>query len=313
MHIISSNDLDKSEIYEIFELASTYENLFIKYRGCFKDQVLNTVFFQPSTRTRLSFSYAFSKLGGTTIGFSNKEESRSGNISSETTADLSRIIDSYGDVFVARSDNASDIYELSENIDKPFINAGAGQEEHPTQAILDAYCIHKFCGRLENLNILIVGNIAYRTINSLLLIISKWKNNRVHIIKPDFYDFNSYFYENREKIKSKIKFYNSFDDFFKENKPSSIDIIYYEELRSDKLNIDSANSVFSEFLLNKDIALKFSPKTPILHPLPRTTISSRVDNLPNARYFEQARFGVFIRAAIFIHIFRKYNMLKAGC
>lgn len=284
--IISIKDLTKLELFKIFELADRRTELFHEYCNSLNHKIVGTLFFQPSTRTQLSLQSAFMKLGGQQIGFSNIEDSRSGNTYHENMEDLGRVLNTYCDVAVMRHYDENAIYELATVTDIPLISAGNGNDEHPTQAAIDLYTIKRETGHLDNIHILFIGTIPSRSMNSLILGLNMWENVTVHIIGNNTNILPAW-------KKYNVHLYHSINDFIKTCQDlKQIEIIYITEIKNSTSNY---NYVFTE----KDFAL--FPNAKILCPLPRTKeLPKYFDYNQNSIYFNQANNGIFVRAALYL-------------
>lgn len=287
-NLLTIDELSSNEIIEIFKLADLKEQLFVKYKDVFQQKILATLFFQPSTRTQLSSQAAFIKLGGQCIGFSNIEDSRSGSTYYESMEDLGSIIESYCDLVVMRCSNSKQLYDLSRTCHVPVISAGHGDDEHPTQALIDLYTLWSLYKKIENLNIVIVGTTPSRSMNSLILGLSKFKNNKIFLIG------------NNEKTisnNSLITYFTNVSSFFNNYlQLNKIDAIYLTEIKNCPC---PQEYIFT----NKQLELFDHAK--ILSPLPRTNILPKtIDTCSHAYYFKEAKNGIYIRAALYIKILR---------
>ncbi|MGN0386259.1 MAG: hypothetical protein ACI4EX_10300 [Lachnospiraceae bacterium] len=294
-NLISINDISLKEIYAIFERAKMGEKIFIEYSGALKDRVLASIFLQPSTRTQLSFQSAFIKLGGTYIGFSDINSSRSGPPYYEPLDDMAQIVSNYCDIIVMRTINATYTEAFLQGASVPIISAGSGNIEHPTQALTDLYTLTTYIGNdLSNLNILVIGTPRQRTINSFLLGLSNWNNINVHIlcqcgiVLPDFVS---------KKITTKmnIAYYSSVNKFFESGNGKKIDVIYMDKIFNE-------TTEYNEFIFNEtELYSEFKKDIIILHPLPRTKeLPKTFDMHPGAIYFNQAKNGLYVRASLFL-------------
>lgn len=293
-------DFDKSEIEEIFKLADLGPTLFSKYNDIGRGKIAATLFFQPSTRTSLSFKSAFIRLGGNCIGFSNIEESRSGSSHLESMADTARVISHYCDVIVMRTPNAKDLDEFADYVSVPLISAGHGSVEHPTSAMNNIYTMQKYLGRRDGIHILIITQFPKRTIHSFLFGVSLWKDVIVDIITPPggrlYPDI-----ENKVRIGlSGLNYFDSFKDYLDRGNPSTVDAIMIEESLKD-FYPETVYDRLGYFNLNKETLGYFRKGTFVSHPLPRIRmISPEIDDVPGVQYFEMTGNGPFIRAAVYL-------------
>lgn len=297
-NLISINDITLVDMLALFEKVNLRESLFKEYYGALKDKTLASLFLQPSTRTQLSFQAAFTKLGGTYIGFSNITDSRSGPPYYEPLDDMGKIVSNYCDIIVMRTINAKYTTEMIEGASVPIISAGSGNVEHPTQALTDLYTLTTYFGTsLSGLNILIVGTPRQRTINSFLLGISNWSNINIHILCQDGITIPNFVSEHLSTAVH-IQYYHSADAFFESCDTYNIDVIYMDKIFNE--TNDVTEFVFSE----NTIYTKFKKDILIMHPLPRTKELPKVfDKHPGAIYFSQAQNGLYVRAALFLSYF----------
>lgn len=297
-NLISINDITLNEKYNIFERAKLGDNIFKEYYGYLKDKVLASLFLQPSTRTQLSFQAAFTKLGGTYIGFSDINTSRSGPPYYEPIDDMGRIVSNYCDIIVMRTINATYTSALLEGASVPVISAGSGNIEHPTQALTDLYTLTTHIGNdLSGLNILIIGTPRQRTINSFLLGLSNWQNITIHILCQNGVILSDFVLENLTSS-MKIYYYSSKDIFLESGYSHTIDVIYMDKIFNETIE-------FNEFSLTEhELYYSFRKDIMILHPLPRTKELPKVfDKHPGALYFSQAQNGLYVRASLFLSYF----------
>ena len=289
--LVSIEDYTKEEILEIIKLAKSFEENPI--RNSLQGKVVATLFFEPSTRTRLSFESAVNKLGGRVIGFS---EAGSSSVSKgESLKDTIQTVSKYADLIVMRHPLEGAAKYASEVSDVPIINAGDGANQHPTQTLLDLYSIQKTQGTLNNLNVFLVGDLKYgRTVHSLLMAMSYFNPVFNFIAHPKLQIPNEY------KIyldELNVKYYEhtEFTDII-----SRADIIYMTRVQkerfSDLVEYEKTKNVY---VLKNSMLEKTKANLKILHPLPRVNeISEDVDSNPKAYYFEQAQNGVYTRQAI---------------
>lgn len=299
-NLISILDIDNKDMETLFSLADKKDALFSEYSNSLDSKILASLFLQPSTRTQLSFQSAFAKLGGRFIGFSDINASRSGPPYHEPLDDMGYIVSQYSDIIVLRTINAKYTYELEQGAKIPVISAGSGNIEHPTQALTDLFTLRKIFGKsLSNLEILIIGTPRQRTINSLLLGLSRWNNIKVHILCQNGVALSDYVLQ---KLSStiNIKYYSSANNFFMKNNVKNIDIIYMDKIFSETFEFNEFSISYTELCQNfrKDIV--------ILHPLPRTKeLPKSFDKHPGAIYFEQAKNGLYVRSGLFLLYFMK--------
>jgi len=293
--LVSITDFSKEEILRIVELAAEFEAN--PNQKLLDGKVVSSLFFEPSTRTRLSFETAINRLGGGIIGFT--DSSSSSTSKGESLNDTIKMVSNYSDLIVMRHPLEGSARYASEVSDVPVINAGDGANQHPTQTLLDMYSIYKTQGTLDNLNIFLVGDLKYgRTVHSLLMAMSQF-NPTFNFISPD-----SLKMPDEYKLfldKKGIKYYEhlEFTDIIEE-----ADILYMTRVQrerfSDPIEYEKVKNVY---VLRNAMLDNTKDNLRILHPLPRVNeIHTDVDANPKAYYFEQAENGVYARMAIMASI-----------
>ena len=289
--LVSINDLSKKDIFKILDLA---EEFAIKPRqNLLKDHVVATLFFEPSTRTRLSFETAVCQLGGKYIGFSDP------NVSSvrkgESLKDTIKTVALYSDLIVMRHPIDGAARYAAEVSPVPIINAGDGANQHPTQTLLDLFSIRKTQGTLDDLKIGFLGDLKYgRTVHSLLMALSNFKSS-FYFISPEELKMPSNYKLSLED--KKLKYVESTE--LLKHIPL-MDILYMTRIQKERFSdpIEYERTKNSYILLNSMLE-NAKPNLRVLHPLPRVNeINEDVDSNPKAYYFEQALNGVFVRQAI---------------
>lgn len=294
--LISITDYTKAEYLRIMELAAEFEEN--PNQDLLKGKVVASLFFEPSTRTRLSFETAISRLGGRIIGIA--DPGSSSVTKGETLHDTIRMVTNYADLIVMRHPLEGAARYAAEVATVPVINAGDGANQHPSQTLLDMYSILKTQGRLDNLNIFMVGDLKYgRTVHSLLMALSEFENQIFNFIAPEELQMpEEYKMHLREKG---IRYFEhrEFTDII-----SAADIIYMTRVQkerfSDPIEYEKVKNVY---ILREKMLRNTKPNVRVLHPLPRVNeIHTDVDKSEKAYYFEQARNGVFAREAIISHI-----------
>ncbi len=292
--LVSINDLQVNEILEILELAQYFENnsepnLLSRY-------VVASLFFEPSTRTRLSFETAVQRLGGRIIGFAQAGVSSVSK--GESLKDTILTVANYSDLIIMRHPLEGSARYASEISPVPIINAGDGANQHPTQTLLDLYSIQKTQGHLDNLVIFLVGDLKYgRTVHSLIMALSHFNPEFVFVSHPNLKVPVEYKMFLAEKG---IKFTEQQD--FKGLEEA--DILYVTRVQKERFSDPiEYEKVKDTYMLRLDMLENTKPNLRILHPLPRVTeIHTEVDASPKAYYFQQARNGVFTRQAIIAKI-----------
>ncbi len=294
--LISITDFNKADYLRIMELASEFESN--PNQDLLKGKVVATLFFEPSTRTRLSFETAINRLGGKVIGFS---DSSSSSVSKgETLHDTIRMVSNYADLIVMRHPLEGSARYASEVSSVPVINAGDGANQHPSQTLLDMFSIMKTQGRLDNINIFMVGDLKYgRTVHSLLMAMSEFESPVFNFIAPPELKMPV---EYKRFLHSKgIKYFehSEFTDII-----SEADIIYMTRVQKERFTDPiEYEKVKNIYILKNKMLKNTKPTVKILHPLPRVNeIHTDVDSNPKAYYFTQALNGVYTRQAIISHI-----------
>jgi aspartate carbamoyltransferase catalytic subunit len=291
--IVSIRDFSKDDLEFIFNMTDKVQQLKPEEKSELgKGRTLGYIFYEPSTRTRMSFEAAMASLGGSSIGiFDSKFSSIE---KGESLADTIRIIDLYSDVIVLRhSRDGSSRYaaELSSN---PIINAGSGSEEHPTQAMLDLYTILKEKGRIDNLNIGIVGDLKYgRTVYSLLYGLKNYNVN-IYLISPPSLAIRKESIFEVEALMN-IMHYKYLDDVI-----PNLDVLYVTRIQKERFpDTQEYEKVKGTYRIDEKVLDIAKTDLSIMHPLPRLDeISHNIDNTKNAIYFKQAAYGKELRSAL---------------
>lgn len=289
--LVSIDDLTTDEILKILDDAVEFEKNPVQ--KLLEGKVIATLFFEPSTRTRLSFESAINRLGGKIVGFSDAGVSSVSK--GETLHDTIKMVSNYSDLIVMRHPIEGSARYASEVSSVPVINAGDGANQHPTQTLLDLYSIRKTQGTLDNLNIFMVGDLKYgRTVHSLMMAMSRW-NTTFNFISPEELKMPEEFKLYLENLRLKYYEHLDFTDII-----SRADIIYMTRVQkerfSDPIEYEKVKNVY---VLKNAMLANTKPNMRILHPLPRVNeIHTDVDTNPKAYYFEQALNGVYTRQAI---------------
>jgi aspartate carbamoyltransferase catalytic subunit len=288
---VSIDDFSTEEIVRILDRTVRFEKE--PTSKLLEGRVIATLFFEPSTRTRLSFESAINRLGGKIIGFADAANSSVSK--GETLNDTIRTVTNYCDLIVMRHPMEGSARFASEIATVPVINAGDGANQHPSQTMLDLYSIRKTQGRLDDLNIFMVGDLKYgRTVHSLMMAMSRWKAT-FNFISPEELKMPDEFKLYLDNLGLKYYEHNDFTDII-----SKADIIYMTRVQkerfSDPIEYEKVKNIY---VLRNSMLNNTKPNMRILHPLPRVNeIHQDVDHNPKAYYFEQALNGVFTRQAI---------------
>lgn len=290
--IVSIKDFSREEINYILQTASSMESIAKKGSDMLHGKILGTLFFEPSTRTRLSFEAAINKLGGTAIGFA--EPKVAAIKKGENLADTIRVVENYADVLVLRHPLEGAARLASEFAEVPVINAGSGAEEHPTQALLDLYTILKEKKTIDGLNITLMGDLRYgRTVHSLAYALSLY-NVKLFLISPELLCMRR---EVTDVIKQKI---NVVESSGIEDVLDDTDVLYVTRIQQERFP-DPAEyaKVSGTYKIDVPILKNAKKDMIIMHPLPRVDeIDQEVDNTTHARYFQQVWNGIVTRTAI---------------
>ncbi len=291
--IISIRDLDKPKLEKIFETTQKILDFSInERREISRGQTLGYLFFEPSTRTRLSFQAAIASIGGTSLGIADIASSSTQK--GESLADTVKIMSIYSDALVLRHPLDGSSRFAAEVSDKPVINAGSGTEEHPTQAIQDLFTIKKEKKRIDGLSIGIVGDLKYgRTVYSLLQALGNY-DVKVHLISPESLRVRA---DSIYDIKKCLDFTES--GSLEEN-IDELDVIYMTRIQKERFpDEEEYLKVKGSYMLGLDVLQKTKDDAIILHPLPRLDeIAVEVDSTKQAKYFQQAEYGKYTRAAM---------------
>lgn len=292
-HVLSADQYTKEELNEIFELASKIKKNPKKYENKLKGKIVAVMFYEPSTRTRLSFETAILKLGAQVISTENAS-SNSSSKKGETIEDTIKILQGYADAVVMRHGDVDSATRAASVAKVPILNAGAGKGEHPTQALLDMYTIKEKRSSLNGVKVAILGDLVYgRTIHSLLKLVSLYENVEVYGLSKEAFALPEEYIKMLKDKGIEYKICKSFDEI-----PKDVDVLYHTRIQSERFEGDFGKE---EFIINKEVLNKFSNNTIVLHPLPRNEeISEEIDDDPRAMYFEQAHNGLYIRMALLL-------------
>lgn len=304
--IISMNDMAKEEIMEILRLAKKIENTPEEEKlKILSGKIVSTLFFEPSTRTKMSFESAAYRLGANVLQLPPAEYSSLKK--GESFLDTIKMVESYSDVIVVRHpfDGAARLASVTSR--KPVINAGDGSNQHPSQTLLDLYTILEEKGTLENLSIAFVGDLKYgRTVHSLMRALTHF-NPTVYFVAPQILQMPDYLLENLRKNNIKYEILSDFRDCL-----DKIDVFYMTRIQKERfLDVDEYEKLKGVYIINKkNIIGKCKENMIILHPLPRVDeISTDLDSTKHALYFKQAKNGIPIRQAMMLKVLEKEKMV----
>lgn len=295
-HLTEIGDFSTNDIYSLIRVAKDIMADEKKYYDVLKGRILATLFFEPSTRTKLSFESAMLKLGGSVIGFAGTENTSVSK--GESLEDTTRIISGYADIIAMRHYEKNAPMKASKVSKVPIINAGDGGNQHPTQTLTDLLTISEELGKLDNLTIVMVGDLKFgRTVHSLTTALSKYKNNKFIFVSP--LELKMPEYIKKILLENNITFEETTDFDLSIKKA---DVLYMTRVQRERFtDIEEYERLKNNFILDTE-KMKFAKDNMIvLHPLPRVNeISVDVDFDSRAKYFDQARYGMFIRMALIL-------------
>ena len=293
-NVVSIRDFNSEDFTYLFDITDKIQTLKSKERGeIAKGLILGYVFYEYSTRTRLSFESAMASIGGRSLGISDVDSSSI--MKGESYADTVKTISLYSDVVLVRHPSDGSSRYACEISDKPVINGGSGSEEHPTQAMLDIYTIFKEKKKIDGLSIGIIGDLKYgRTVYSLIYALSNFKVN-IHLISPEVLKIRD---ESIYDITNKVNMHSHVE--LSDELLNKLDVIYVTRIQRERFpDLQEYNKIQGLYTIDEKILAKSKPDVSILHPLPRVDeISPSIDNTPNALYFKQASYGKELRAAL---------------
>ncbi len=289
--LVSINDYSKEEQLRVLEIAREFEKNPVQ--NILQDHVVASLFFEPSTRTRLSFESAVSRLGGKIVGFS--EATNTSQKKGESLRDTILTIASYSDLIVMRNPIEGSARFASEISPVPIINAGDGANQHPTQTLLDLYSIQKTQGTLDNLHVAFVGDLKYgRTVHSLVIALCNY-NTTFHLVSPVELKLPSAV---KMHIKERNLTYHQYTEM--EEVIPQADILYMTRIQRERFSDPlEYERIKNSYILHHEMIHETREGFRVLHPLPRVNeIDIKVDQSPKAYYFEQALNGVYVRQAL---------------
>ena len=296
-HLMSPLDFSVEELDRILDLANDIESNPKKYAHACDGKKLATLFYEPSTRTRLSFEAAMLNLGGSVLGFSSADSSSAAK--GESVSDTIRVISCYADIAAMRhpKEGAPLVASLHSTI--PVINAGDGGHQHPTQTLTDLLTIRSLKGRLDNITIGLCGDLKFgRTVHSLINALVRYPNVRFVLISPEELRIPDYVREdvlkkNNQEFKEVIRLEDALPE---------LDLLYMTRVQKERFfNEEDYVRMKDFYILDKQKMKLAKPDMYVLHPLPRVNeISVEVDTDPRAAYFKQAQYGVYVRMALIL-------------
>ena len=294
-HMLNPLDFSLEETDNLLELAADIEKDRSRYAHVCDGKKLATLFYEPSTRTRLSFEAAMLNLGGSVLGFASADSSSA--TKGESVSDTIRVISCYADICAMRHPKEGAAYVASTKSSIPVINAGDGGHQHPTQTLTDLYTIRSLKGRLSNMTVGLCGDLKFgRTVHSLINALSRYEGIRFILISPPELKVPDYIKESVLDAKNiEYRETTSLDDAI-----ADLDILYMTRVQKERFfNEEDYIRMKDCYILDKDKMKLAKPDMYVLHPLPRVNeISVEVDDDPRAAYFRQAQNGVYVRMAL---------------
>ena len=295
-NLIQPEDFSINEIDEILSLSQNIIDNPSKYSSVCEGNLLATLFYEPSTRTRFSFEAAMNRLGGRVIGFS--EPKSSSTAKGETLEDTMETVSCYADAIVMRHPRAGSALEASRFARVPFINAGDGGNQHPTQTLTDILTIKSLKGKLENHTIGLCGDLKNgRTVHSLVKAMSRYKDTKFVFIAPEELKMPEY-------IKEAIKGHDYIETNNLDEVIGELDVLYMTRVQQERFeNKDEYERLKDYYILTTEKMKKAKLDMLVMHPLPRVNeIDTQVDKDKRAVYFDQAKFGMYVRMALIMKL-----------
>lgn len=293
-HLIEPMDFTEKEIRNILDLANRIAANPSLYSHVAEEKKLATLFYEPSTRTRLSFESAMLSLGGKTLGFSSAEQSSA--TKGETVADTVRVVSCYADIIAMRHPKEGAPLQASMYAKVPVINAGDGGHNHPTQTLIDMMTIRNRKGRLDHLKVGFCGDLKFgRTVHSLTKTLMRYEGNEFYFISPEELRIPEYL---EKKLHGKNISYHECEEL--ESVLPKLDVLYMTRVQKERFfNEEDYIRLKDRYILTEEKLSLADKNMPVLHPLPRVNeIAYEVDDDPRAAYFEQVQNGVYIRMAL---------------
>ena len=297
-NLINADDFNVEEINEILNLAEEIIKRPSDFSNLCNGKILGTLFFEPSTRTRLSFESAIHRLGGDCIGFS--ESASSSTSKGESLADTIRTVSNYTDIIAMRNPKEGSAVLASSYAEVPLINAGDGGHQHPTQTLTDLLTIWMTKKRLNNMTIGLCGDLKFgRTVHSLIKAMSRYENNKFVLISPEELQVPDYIKIFLKSKNIEFKEVEKMEDVIGE-----LDILYMTRVQRERFfNEADYVRLKDSYILDNDKMKLASDDLAVLHPLPRVNeIATEVDSDPRAVYFKQVRYGVIVRMALILKL-----------
>ena len=301
-HVVQSQQFDKEFLLDLFKFADFMKENEYYVSSLLKGKTIAMLFYEPSTRTRFSFETAATRLGASKITTENAKEFSSAS-KGETLQDTIKVMGGYVDFIVIRhfQDDAADIAATVST--KPIINAGSGRAQHPTQALLDLYTIYNEVGRLDNLNVGVVGDLLRgRTVESLVYLLSKFDSNQFSFISPSNSKVKPGIKEHLEEHDVKYCESDDMDKYLPD-----VGVLYMTRIQKERFDdVKEYEKAKGNYILDIDKVSQMKKDAIIMHPLPRVDeIHTSVDLDPRAKYFQQANNGLYVRMALLAMLNKK--------
>lgn len=298
-HVVESQQFSTELLDHLFERASTFKHEPRSGSGLLAGRVMAALFYEPSTRTRLSFEAAMLRMGGTTIGTDNAREFSSA-AKGETLEDTIRIVSGYADVIVLRHHEEGAARRAAAVADVPVVNAGDGGGQHPTQALLDLYTIQDELGRIDGISIAMVGDLAHgRTVRSLAYLLSRYRDVTINFVAPPPVAMRDDIKRHLDEHHVRWTESERLEDVLPE-----VDVVYQTRIQKERFTDDDAyRRVKGRYRIDQEALSRLRQDAIVMHPLPRVDeIDPAIDSDPRSAYFRQARNGVQVRMAILEHL-----------
>ncbi|MEM1618734.1 MAG: aspartate carbamoyltransferase [Desulfurococcaceae archaeon] len=296
MDVVSALQFTRSDVETLIEVAEEIRRVY-EHGGRMntaQGRVMFTAFFEPSTRTRLSFQFAMVKLGGSVVDLGPEEVTSMAK--GESPEDTLRTVDSYGpDLIVVRHREPGFAAKAAQICRAPVINAGDGYNEHPTQALLDVYTMWRVFGRIDGLRVGMMGDLKYgRTISSLSYVLSNYRDIELYFVSPRELQPRDEVLKVLDQRRVHYELYEKLDDVVEK-----LDVLYVTRLQKERMKPEDYERLKGSYMITYEYLRKLKRIPVILHPLPRVwELTPDVDVLPQAMYFEQAKNGLYIRMAL---------------
>ncbi len=297
-HLIDPTDLTVEKIAELIKVAEDIMDNPERYSEKCKGKKLATLFFEPSTRTRLSFEAAMMELGGGVLGFAGSESSSA--TKGESVSDTIKTVSCYADIIAMRHPKEGSALVATQSSSVPIVNAGDGGHQHPTQTLTDLLTIHKLCGKLSGLKLGLCGDLKFgRTVHSLIRAMTRYSDIDFVLCSPEELKLPRYVKDDIKAGGHEYKQYTSLDNCINE-----LDVLYMTRIQKERFfNEEEYLRLKDSYILDAEKMTLASDNLIVLHPLPRVNeIATEVDKDPRACYFKQVLYGKYIRMALILDI-----------